>query len=305
MNKRQLQGSLCLLLCAFLWGSTFVAQQSGAESLPPFTFLASRSFVGGIALLCVWRIAGRKKPTQMQKQKTNKRQFWLAGALCGIALTVASACQQWGITLGTAPGRSGFFTAMYLVFVPLLSFLLYKRSPGIYAVLGSVLATLGLYLLCGRGSGGQFALGDLFSIACGLCFAVHILIIDRFAEGLDGIRLSCLQFFVCGVLSLIAALILEDPTVAGLQSALVSILYAGIFSSAVAYTLQIYGQKHCPATLATVLMSLESVFALLSEAVVAALTNKAFSFQRSELFGCTLMFVGVLLAQITKRSQAK
>ncbi len=301
MNKQQLRGSLCLLLCAFLWGSTFVAQQSGAESLSPFAFLASRSFVGAAALYGFSHMVGTKKREQQQDNKP----YWLAGLLCGTALAIASACQQWGIALGTTAGKSGFFTAMYLVFVPLLSFLLYKKSPGLYAILGCVFATTGLYFLCGRGIGGQFAPGDLLSIACGLCFAVHILIIDRFAIGLDGIRLSCLQFFVCGILSLIAALIWESPSILGMQNALGSILYAGIFSSGIAYTLQIYGQKHCPATVATVLMSLESVFALLSEAVAAVFTNKAFSFQKSELFGCTLMFVGVLLAQITKRSQAK
>ena len=301
MNKRQLQGSLCLLLCAFLWGSTFVAQQNGAESLPPFTFLACRSFVGGFALLAVGRIT-RKKQT---KEYAPPKRFWTAGILCGAALAVASACQQWGIHLGTTPGKSGFLTAMYLVFVPLISFVLFRRLPGIFALLGCGFATVGLYLLCGIGSSGSLATGDLLSLACGLCFAFHILIIDRVASGLDGIRLSCLQFFVCGILSLIAAAIWESPDLFGLQNALGAILYAGIFSSAIAYTLQIYGQKHCPATVATVLMSLESVFALLSEAAVAVFTNKAFSFQRSELFGCTLMFVGVLLAQITKRSQAK
>ena len=301
MNKRQLRGSLCLLLCAFLWGSTFVAQQSGADHLPPFTFLASRSFVGSAALFGFSRVVGAKRKAPSNSGK----HFWIAGILCGFALAIASACQQWGITLGTTPGKSGFLTAMYLVFVPLLSLLLYRKSPGFYALCGCTFAAIGLYFLCGVGVAKAFAFGDLLSLACGLCFAVHILIIDRFAQGLDGIRLSCLQFFVCGMLSLAAALIWESPSLAGLQSAIGSILYAGIFSSGIAYTLQIYGQKHCPATLATVLMSLESVFALLSEAAAAVFTNTAFSFQKSELFGCTLMFVGVLLAQITKRSQSK
>lgn len=301
MNKQQIRGSLCLLLCAFLWGSTFVAQQNGAESLPPFTFLASRSFVGSGALLVFAKATNSAK----KEQTHTKKQFWIAGILCGTALAVASACQQWGIALGTPPGKSGFLTAMYLVFVPLLSLLLYKRSPGIYALFGCAFAACGLYFLCGIGMTGALTIGDLLSLACGLCFAVHILIIDRFAGDIDGIRLSCLQFFVCGILSLIAALIWESPSLLGMQNAIGSILYAGIFSSGIAYTLQIYGQKHCPATVATVLMSLESVFALVSEAAVAVFTKKAFSFQKSELLGCALMFVGVLLAQITKRSQAK
>lgn len=301
MNKRQLQGSLCLLLCAFLWGSTFVAQQSGAESLPPFAFLATRSFIGALTLFLVSRISGKRKPNHPSSQ----RNLIFVGTLCGIALALASACQQWGISLGTSAGKSGFFTAMYLVFVPLLSFVIYKRSPGMYAVLGSIFAAFGLYLLCGMEKGASFASGDLLSLACGFFFAVHILTIDRFATGLDGIRLSCIQFFVCGMLSLIATLIWEDPTVAGLQNALGALLYAGIFSSAIAYTLQIYGQKHCPATLATLLMSLESVFALASEAVASLFTNKAFSFQKSELFGCLLMFVGVLLAQKPIRRNSK
>ncbi|MBE6672007.1 MAG: DMT family transporter [Ruminococcaceae bacterium] len=295
MNKKEIRASLLLLVCAFVWGSTFVAQSSAAERVPTFTFLASRSFVGGGALLLIALWQNRRKPGT---HLPSFRQHLLAGVLCGSALFVASACQQYGIALGTGAGKAGFLTALYLIFVPILELLLYRRSPGWITVCGSMFALVGLFLLCGLSTSGlHLATGDLFTALCGLCFAFHILIVDRFAPQLDGIKLSCIQFLVCGLLSLLAALLLEETSFGVVTNAYGSILYAGLFSSALGYTLQIIGQRDCPPTVATVLMSLESVFALLSETVIALLHSEKLPISSTELFGCLLMFVGVLLAQ--------
>ena len=293
-----------LLLCAFVWGSTFVAQSSAAESVPPFSFLASRSFVGGLALLAIALIPFGKTATS--RSKPSFRSHLTVGVLCGTVLFIASACQQWGMTLGTGAGKAGFLTALYLVFVPMLELCFFKQKPGIVTLIGSVFALVGLFFLCGISQSDiAFSAGDLLTALCGFCFACHILIIDKFALDLDGIRLSCIQFLVCGVLSLAAALLFESTSVKALTDAGGSILYAGLFSSALAYTLQIIGQKDCPPTVATVLMSLESVFALLSESVITLLHNQRFPISKTELFGCLLMFVGVLLAQNPFRRKTK
>ncbi len=309
MNKKQLRASFLLLVCAFVWGSTFVAQSSAAKRVSPFIFLATRSFVGGIALLIFSILIALYKhrsgvPTLPASKKSSKK-LALAGILCGTALAVASACQQYGMTLGTGAGKAGFLTALYLVFVPLLNYLFFHQSPGTKVILGSIFALIGLFLLCGINVESSLSIGDIVTSCCGLCFAVHILIIDRLANDLDGIKLSCIQFFVCGVISLTISLIFEPLSVATLSDATGSILYAGLVSSALGYTLQIIGQKDCPPAVATVLMSLESVFALLSDSVIALANGNPVPITGIEFLGCLIMFVGVLLAQNPSRSTTK
>ena len=304
MNKKELRASFLLLVCAFVWGSTFVAQSSAAESVPAFAFLASRSFVGSFALLILALVFSKIKPKKQRGASISKH--FGVGCLCGVALFVASACQQYGMTLGTGAGKAGFLTALYLIFVPILEFCLFRRNPGLIVVIGSTFALVGLFLLCGIGNTEtSFSIGDLLTALCGLCFAIHILIIDRFAGSLDGILLSCIQFFVCAVLSLLASLLFEEASFSVVGNAYGSILYAGLLSSALAYTLQIIGQRNCPPTVATVLMSLESVFALLCEGVIALWFSKPFPIGYTEAFGCLLMFVGVLLAQNPFRRKTK
>lgn len=306
MSKKQLRASFLLLLCAFVWGSTFVAQSSAAKAVSPFAFLAARSFVGCFALLIVsllFSLYRRKNNLNTTKQPTKK--LILAGILCGIVLTVASACQQYGITLGTGAGKAGFLTALYLAFVPLLNFVFFRKKPGITALLGCAFALTGLFFLCNVLSDGKFAIADLVTACCGLCFAIHILIIDRMADDLDGVKLSCIQFFVCAVLSLFLAILLERTPFSLPRAALGSVLYAGIMSSALGYTLQIIGQKDCPASVATILMSLESVFALLSDSVTAFIHGLPIPINGTEFFGCLLMFVGVLLAQYPSRRKTQ
>ena len=305
MNNKHLRGTLALLVCAFIWGSTFVAQSSAAENTPPFTFLAARSFVGALALLAISLITKPKNPKSATCGKTSRKRLLTVGAVCGTALAVASACQQYGITLGTGAGKAGFLTALYLIFVPILNYLIFRKKPGVFPIIGAVLALLGLILLCDLGNSSAFCIADMVTAGCGLCFAIHILIIDRYAFDLDSIRLSCIQFFVCGCISLLLALIFEQPTLDSVIRSALPILYAGIFSSAIAYTLQIYGQKNCPPAAATVLMSLESVFALLCEAALALFFQKPFPINRAESIGCLLMFAGVLLAQNPTRSRSK
>ena len=302
MNKKQLRATLLLLLCDFFWGSTFIAQSTAAESLPPFAYLCARSVVGSGALFGIYFLFSRFQKSDLKKDFSFSTLK--IGFLCGSALFVASACQQFGITLGTGAGKAGFLTSLYLVFVPILGYMLYRRNPGIYAAGGAGVVLIGLFLLMwAGGSQGGFGIGDIVTACSGLCFAVHILIIDRYAPHVNCIALSCIQFFACALLSLAASFMCESVSFATLGGAAIPILYAGLLSSAFAYTLQIIGQKDCPPAVAAIVMSLESVFALLSDIVMSLIRHKPFPVNRTELFGCTLMLAGVLLAQITPRSQ--
>lgn len=291
-NKfKQTASALLLVLTALIWGVAFVAQSVGGDSVGPFTFLASRSFIAGIALLPV--IAVRDRRAKAEEEKTSSlHALWIGGVLCGTALMIASAFQQIGIAdPNTTVGKAGFITALYIVIVPLAGIFMKKKIP-VTVWIGVVLAVVGMYLLCIK-EGFTISYGDFMVLICAVCFSGHILVIDHFSPKTDGVKMSCIQFFTCGVLSAILMLITETPTWASLTEAWLPILYAGLFSSAVGYTLQIIAQKNVPATLASLLMSLESVFSVLAGWVIL---NQSMSGR--ELIGCVLVFAAVLLAQI-------
>ena len=291
MNK-QIRSTLLLLLCAFLWGSTFVAQSEGMNHIEPFTYLCCRSVVGFLFLSALMPAFDRARKTDRAELRLRRPLLLRAGLVCGTVLFCASAFQQFGICYTTV-GKSGFVTSMYILLVPLFGLLLGKRVPRT-VWLCIVMAVAGLYLLCINESL-SVNRGDLLTLICAACFSAHILVIDHY-KALDGIRLSRLQFAVAAIFSGAAMLIFEAPSWDAIVRCWLPILYAGVLSSGVAYTLQIIAQKHANPTVASIAMSMESVFSVLSGWVVLGqgLTLR-------EGAGCLLMFAAIIFAQLPPR----
>ncbi len=293
-NKKQLGASLLLTLGAFIWGSAFVAQSEALDVLGQFTFLAARSFLGVLTLLPVAVFIYKKgKKTGVGEHNEYKtflsKNLLLSGAICGVLLFTASYLQQIGIVY-SGVGKSGFLTTLYILVVPILGvFLKRKIKPFMWVCI--LLGVVGMYFLCVSETS-ALNFGDLMLILCAVCFGVHIMVVDHFVKKVDGVRVSFTQFFVCGTLSLIATLIFETVDFTLLKEAFVSIFYAGVLSSGVAYTIQIVSQKKLNPTVACLIMSLESVFAALSGAIFGErLTG-------NEILGCVLVFVAIILAQL-------
>ncbi|MBQ6601229.1 MAG: DMT family transporter [Clostridia bacterium] len=297
--KNQLVGSLLLLICAFIWGSAFVAQTTGAEHVGPFTFIYLRSFLGGIVLLPVIFFMGKirkKSPAEGAQLKKNRKTLLTGGLACGVALCFASVFQQAGIDKGTDPGKAGFITALYILLVPLSSLFMKKRvRPIIWPCIGA--SVVALYLLCVTESN-CVELSDLLVLICAALYTVHILVIDRVSPYVDGVKLSCIQFFVAGIISLVPAVIYEGFDPEAILAAMPSVAYAGIMSSGVAYTLQILGQQKTEPALASMIMSLESVFAVLTSMVVLHLAPTP-----REAIGCVIMFAAIIVAQLPERKK--
>ena len=293
-KRKQLVASLLLTLAAFIWGSAFVAQSEALDILGQFTFLMSRSFFGVLTLVPVSIFVYKKGQKQGEGQHGEYKSFFskdllLGGSFCGIVLFVASFLQQVGI-ISSGVGKSGFLTTLYILAVPILGlFLKRKIKPFMWVCIA--LGVIGMYFLCVSETS-ALNFGDFMLILCAVCFGVHIMVIDHFVKKVDGVRLSLVQFFVVGVLSLITALIFETIDFVLIKEAIISILYAGVLSSGVAYTLQIVSQKNLSPTVASLLMSLESVFAALSGAVFGERLTS------NEIFGCILVFVAIILAQL-------
>lgn len=281
------KGSLLLLLTAFIWGMAFVAQSVAMDSIGPWTFTSARSFIGGITLLFVIPFLNKNKDPNI---KEDKALLWKGGLTCGIALCAATIFQQIGIVYTTV-GKAGFITALYVVIVPILSLFLGKR-PTKKIWIAVILSVIGLYFLCMNESL-ILTSGDTMVMICAFLFAIHILVVGHFSPYTDGVKLSCIQFFVAGFISLPFAIILEHPQFTSIIEAIVPILYAGVLSSGVGYTLQIVGQKDVPATMASLIMSLESVFAVIGGIVIL---HEMMSLR--ELLGCALTFGAVILAEI-------
>ena len=289
MSKRMMGNSM-LLLGAMIWGAAFVAQTVGMEYVEPFTFQASRCLLGSLVLLPVIAVMDRKNPGKKPATQADKRYLLISSLLCGLFLFTACSLQQVGLLYTTA-GKSGFLTSLYIILVPILGLFMKKKvQPWIW--ISVILALCGLYLLCG---GGAFSLGrgELLTLGCAVAFSFHILVIDRVSPNLDGVRLSCLQFFVCGMLSLIAMFLTETPSLSAIAQCWLPIAYAGVLSCGVAYTFQIIGQSYTEPTVASLLMSLESVFAVLFGWL---LLKQALTIP--EVLGCILVFAGVILAQL-------
>lgn len=293
MKSKKLFGNLVLLLTALIWGCAFVAQSSGMDYVGPFTFQTSRSILGCLVLIpfILANDAIKKKNNTYEKQ--NPKTLILGGILCGTALTVASGLQQYGMQYSTA-GKGAFITAMYIVLVPILGLFMKKKvNPIIW--ISVILGALGLYLLCIKE---DFSLGegDIYLILCAVAFSFHILVVDHFSAKVDGVKLSCLQFGVMFILSAIFMFMTETPNMADIKAAWLPICYAGIMSCGVGYTLQIVGQKYTEPTIASLLMSLESVFAVIAGIILLKEAPSA-----KEWLGCASMFAAIIIAQIPQK----
>ena len=292
---KNLKGSLILFTAAFFWGTTFVAQVNGSDHLGVFTYNASRSFVGFLFLLIVALLNDNRKKANTGTATAPSKWPVKGGILCGIVLFFAMATQQTGISLYpkqvAAAGRSGFLTAIYVVIVAVIVAIAGKKLQGFVVI--SVIGTVcGMYLLCLKDGFSGIYIGDLFGLVCAFCFAGHILVVDHYNRA-DCIKLSCLQFLTAGTLSLLSCLFTEQIVIKDIIAAAPAIFYAGIFSSGVAYTLQMVGQKYTKPAIASIVMSLESVIAVVAGAIVL---HEVLS--RREILGCTIVFASVILAQI-------
>lgn len=291
----KLKNAVILALTAFIWGTAFVAQSVGMDHLGPFTFNGVRNFIGGFALLPCIALLQKIEGNHEAKCSGTKKDLIVGGISCGVCLFAASSLQQMGLQY-TTTGKAGFITAFYIVLVPVLGIFL-KKKIGWKVWVAVILAVIGLYFLCitEKFSIGQ---GDILIFICALIFAVHIMIIDYFSPKVDGVKMSCIQFFVCGTVSLIPMFAFENPTIGGIAASMGALLYAGVLSSGVAYTLQIIGQKNVNPAIASLILSLESCFAVLAGWIVL---GQKLSVRES--IGCVLMFTAIILAQLPERNK--
>lgn len=310
MNGK-LKYNLMLILATLIWGSAFVAQSVGMDYIGPYTFNAARSFLGSLVLLpVIWFMnRGKQEDTVSgessldgemlseaalkEKKQQERKTLWKGGVCCGVALTIAISLQQVGLVY-TSAGKAGFITTLYILIVPILGLFLGKKV-GIKTWFGVALAVAGMYLLCIT-SGFSIAYGDFLVLLCAVAFSFHILVVDYFSPKVDGVKLSCIQFLVCGIISLFPMILVEHPQFSQILDAWIPVAYAGVLSSGVAYTLQIIAQKHLKPTVASLLMSLESVFAVLTGWVIL---HERLSLR--EMCGCVLVFAAVILAQLPEK----
>lgn len=287
--KQQYKGNLLLLLTAIIWGSALVAQSVSMDLVGPFTFQCMRSILGTLALLPVAAVF-RDKQNPRLRTPAGRRDQRVCGLICGVSFFVAGSFQQIGLCY-TSPGKAGFITALYIVLVPLAGIFFGKRA-GWHVWAGVLLALAGLYLLCVT-EGFSIQLGDLLVFFSSFAFAVQILAIDHYSGRVDGIKLSCTQFAINALLSGMGMLVCETPSLSAIPACWLPICYTGILSGGLAYTLQIIGQRYTGPIIASLLLSLESVFSVLFGWL---LLNQALSGR--ELLGCALMFAAILLAQV-------
>lgn len=313
MNKNSIKGITLLLIGSFIWGTTFVAQSMGANHLNTFSFNCIRNFIGVFSLIPVllWQIGTEtknmnhvqnmhisdtlpKKTFADLKQglkNTFTKELLIGGLICGTALCLASNFQQLGIEHSTV-GKSAFITTLYIVLVPLLG-LFFKKKLSLQIWCGVILALIGLYLLCMKDEAFVLTTGDIYLLLCAFFFTIQITAVDYFAPKVNCVALSLMQFFVTAIESGIGMLYTGLPSLENIFDAMIPLLYAGVLSSGIAYTFQIIGQKHLAPTVASLLMSLESVFATLAGWLILkeVLSTK-------ELIGCGLVFAAVLLTQL-------
>lgn len=292
----KIKNGIMLVLTAFIWGTAFVAQSVGMDYLGPFTFNGVRSLIGGAALLpCIW-LFQKGNGKDPEKRSGGARKDLIAGGIaCGLLLFAASSLQQIGIQYTTA-GKAGFITAFYIVIVPVLGIFLHKKIGR--KVWGAVaIALAGLYFLCitEKVAVGK---GDILIFLCALVFSIHILVIDYFSPKVDGVKMSCIQFFVCGIVSLPPMFFKETPKIGAMVEGWAPLLYAGVLSCGVAYTLQIIGQKNVNPAVASLILSLESCFSVLAGWMVL---GEKLSVRES--VGCVLMFAAIILAQLPDRKK--
>ncbi len=301
MSKR-MQSNLLLFLTAFIWGAAFVAQKA-SDSIGPMTFNGIRTFLGGLVLIPVILVMSRghsseEKNSDKASVRKDRKTLFLGGLLCGLALFGASTLQQYGIQF-TSAGKAGFITSLYAIIVPILSIVLGKKvRPLVWLCVG--LGIAGLYLLSIKPGTFSIQYGDFFVLLCAAIFSVHILLIDYFSPKTSGVKLACLQFLIAGGLGIIGMFLFEEPVLDQILACRIPILYAGILSCGVAYTLQIIAQKHADPTEASLILCLEAVFSMITGAIILHERMEPRGYA-----GCLLIFIAVLISQLPERHQAR
>jgi len=287
MRVKKIRSMACLLLTSIIWGLAFVAQRAGLEYVSSFTFNGVRFGLGALMLIPVTLLFEHDADS-----KPRRRYTFRAGLIGGIVLFLAASLQQFGVEFTESAGKSGFITGLYVVIVPVLGIFL-GRKANMFVWLGAVLACAGLYLLSMRDGFLSLELGDAVLLIGALLWAVHILIVDRFAGGVNPVLFSMVQFFTCSILSLICAFMFEDVRVASILAGYVPILYAGCLSVGIAYTLQIFGQRYVEPAKAAIIFSLESLFAVLGGALILGESMDVYGY-----IGCALIFAGIITSQL-------
>ncbi|MBR6779781.1 MAG: DMT family transporter [Clostridia bacterium] len=302
--KAKFLGPLMLLLTALLWGIAFVAQSVGTEQAGPLTFNGVRTIIGAVCVLPValfFRRKNEKKltvPKTEEEKKEDNRILLKAGVLCGLVLFCATNLQNLAFEY-TDAGKIAFITSLYMLFVPVFGLVFLRKKVRVILWPCCAVGLLGMFLLCMGEAAHGINKGDVLTLACSVVFAMHILVVDRYVDRVDPVMMSCIQFFVAGTLTVICAFIFEEPSIAGIRACIGAILYAGVCSSAIAYTLQIVGQKYTEATVATILLSMESVFGAISSAIILHETMTV-----REVIGCALMFVAIIVSQLPEKKKA-
>ena len=300
MNRKML-GNLLLTLTAMIWGTAFVGQRVGMESIEPFTFTAARMALAAVAVGMVSLIVDRKKPENENRDVESKKQITrytlIGGFCCGVFLTAGSLFQQVGVVY-TSAGKAGFITAMYMLLVPVINFLFFKKRNSLRVWLAVLVGVAGMYLLC-MTEGFSLTKGDTLVLICAFMFSGHILCCDYFAPRGKAITISAIQFAVTSLISAVFAFLFEEPSWAKVVSAMIPILYCGLISGGVGYTLQIVAQKYTDPTIASLLMSLESVFAVIAGALLLGERMSG-----RELLGCVVMFAAIVLVQIPEKKKS-
>ena len=294
MSNKSLRGSLLLLLGSMIWGAAFVAQRVGMDHVGPFTFNGIRMLLAWLVMIPVTVLMEHKNKNTPGYTAPDPKDQRLSGVICGVLLFIASSLQQMGLVSTTA-GKAGFITALYVVLVPVAAWFLFRKNPGKVIWLGVLIAVGALWLLCMPADGG-FVLqsGDLLVLGCAVCFTFQILCVDHYAARVSGVKLARDEFLVTGGLSMLIAVATEPISWEGVREALIPILYAGIMSGAVGYTLQVLGQRDTDPTVASLLMCMEAVFAVLTGVLLIGEKMTV-----RETVGCVLMFCAVILAQLS------
>ncbi len=294
MNNKSLRGSMLLLLGSVIWGAAFVAQRVGMDHMGPFTFGGIRMLLAWLVMVPVTVLFERKNKKAPGYTEADPKEQRRAGVMCGLLLFAATSLQQMGLVSTTA-GKAGFITALYVVLVPVAAWLLFRKNPGRIIWMGVILAVAALWLLCMPAGGGfDLQTGDLLVLGCAVCFTFQILCVDHYAPRVSGVRLARDEFLITGSLSMLIAVFTETITWEGIREAMIPILYAGVLSGAVGYTLQVLGQRDTDPTVASLLMCLEAVFAVLTGVIVLGEKMTV-----RETVGCVLMFTAVILAQLS------
>lgn len=290
--KSKILSNFLLLLIAMIWGFAFVAQVEGASSLAAFSFNGTRFLIGTVALIPAVLFFERGRTDREEGRRT-----LIASLLAGLVLFTASTLQQYGIQMTASAGISGFITGLYTVFIPLVCFLLFRQRIGWNVWLGAILAVVGLFLLCYRpGEGLHFGMGELLLLIGSFFWTAHVILVDRLGKRIRSLHFAWGQFAVCAVLGVLGMLIFEQPSMESLWSARIPLLYCGVLSVGVAYTLQVVAQKRADPTFAAIVLSTESVFSAIGGVIfgIDALSLLGYA-------GCALIFGGIVFSQITTK----